>query len=353
MLAEGLEALYPMDRLAVMGLVEPLGRLPELLGLRRRLRERWLETPPDLFLGIDAPDFNLALARRLRDGGVRTAQLVSPTVWAWRPGRVHGVARSVDDLLCLFPFEPACYEGLPLRTHFVGHPVVGELADVPDRQRARAALGLEGEGPVIALLPGSRAAEVEQHARVLLEAGRMLQSRDPSRRLVMPAASSERLAQCTAIIGAIESAPEVHLVPGRSREILSAADVVLLASGTATLEAMLLERPMVIGYRVAPLSFALMRRLAVTAHVGLPNVLAERAIVPELLQEDFCAPALALEAEMLLGGAGVEQVQALAPVRAAMDRDFDAAVSTSLGALLKGSRGGATGRGPSPGGLDA
>lgn len=333
MQAEGFSTLYELERLAVMGLVEPLGRLPELLRIRRELRQRWLATPPDLFLGIDAPDFNLGLARRLRAAGVRTAQLVSPTVWAWRPGRVHKVARAVDDLLCLFPFEPACYAQVPLRTHFVGHPLVGELAAVPDRLAARSALGLDPAAPVIALLPGSRAAEVAQVGRVLVDAGRLLRSRDPRRQLLMPAASRERLVQCRALLDDAGAAAEVHLLDGQSRQAMLAADVVLLASGTATLEAMLLERPMVIVYRVAAASWALMSRLAVTPYVGLPNILAGRAVVPELLQEALAAPALALEAETLLAH-GHAQVAALADARAAMACDFDAAVGRCLVALL-------------------
>ncbi|MEE4109783.1 MAG: lipid-A-disaccharide synthase, partial [Halieaceae bacterium] len=182
--AEGLRSLYAMERLAVMGLVEPLGRLPELLFMRRELRRRWLAQPPDLFLGIDAPDFNLGLARGLRRGGVATAQLVSPTVWAWRAGRVHTVARSVADLLCLFPFEPACYAGVDLRVHYVGHPLVRELAEVPTRGQAREALGGDYPGPVIALLPGSRASEVAQLGDVFLRAARLLAERDPRRRFL-------------------------------------------------------------------------------------------------------------------------------------------------------------------------
>lgn len=333
---EGHESLYPMERLAVMGLIEPLGRLPELLRLRRDLGTRWLADPPDLFLGVDAPDFNLGLARRLRRAGIATAQLVSPTVWAWRPGRVHKIARSVDDLFCLFPFEPACYDGLNLRTHFVGHPLVREMHEAMGRTEARELLGLKEQAPVIALLPGSRGAEVEQHGEVLVRAGRLLRSRDPTRRLVMPAASKERLTQCTDLLARLNAQRDVLLVEGHSREVMAAADVILLASGTATLEAMLLRRPMAIVYRVSPASAALMKRLAVTNMVGLPNILAGRNVVPELLQESLTAPALALEAETLLGRGGRLQVDALGQARAAMEFDFDSEIGTGLARLLVG-----------------
>ena len=325
-----------MERLAVMGLIEPLGRLPELLAMRRDLRRRWLARPPDLFLGVDAPDFNLGLARGLRDGGVATAQLVSPTVWAWRAGRVHKVARSVADLLCLFPFEPACYAAVDLRTHYVGHPLVRELADVPTRQEARRAVGIDTDGPVLALLPGSRAAEVAQLGGVLLDAARLLARRDPRRRFVMPAAGPERYEQLQALLDATDLGDRVRLVRDQSRDAMIAADGVLLASGTATLEAMLLRRPMVIAYRMAPLGFRLMQRLAVTRFVGLPNVLAGRALVPELLQDALTAPALALQAETVLGREGAEQVAALEPVRGLLECDFDREVGRCLSSLITG-----------------
>jgi lipid-A-disaccharide synthase len=214
MQAEGLDSLYPMERLSVMGLVEPLGRLPELLRLRRKLRKRWLAAPPSLFLGVDAPDFNLGLARSLRRGGVRTAQLVSPTVWAWRPRRVHRIARSVESLLCLFPFEPRYYQGLPVRAHYVGHPLVQEFAAVSSRAEARASFSLADDRPVIALLPGSRGAEVAQLGAPLIEAAKLLHARDPRRRFLMPAANRDRLAQCRELIDAAGAQALVELVQG-------------------------------------------------------------------------------------------------------------------------------------------
>ena len=334
MQAEGFTSLYPMERLAVMGLLEPLGRLPELLRIRRALYTRWSTSPPALFLGIDAPDFNLALARRLRKGGLATAQLVSPTVWAWRQGRIHTVARSVDSLLCLFPFEPPLYDQVALSTSFVGHPLVSELSNVPTRETVRRELGIDPDVPVLALLPGSRASEVAQLGRCLIDAGRLLQSRDPRRQLLMPAANQERLAQCRDLLREAGAESDVRLLEGRSRDAMIAADVVILASGTATLEAMLLQRPMVIAYRVARSSWALMSRLAVTPFVGLPNILAGAPVVPELLQDSLSPAALALEAEILLAH-GQEQLRALEPCLSALEQDFDAAVGGALGALIE------------------
>lgn len=333
MQAEGLNSLYPMERLSVMGLAEPLARLPELLRLRRRLLDTFTADPPDLFLGIDAQEFNLGLEERLRRRGVRTAQLVSPTVWAWRPKRVHRVARAVDAVLCLFPFEPPLYEGLDVDASFVGHPLVSELLSAPSRKEARQQLGLPENARIIALLPGSRESEVKQLGAVMLRAGKLLRERDTRRELILPAASAERHGQCEALLQDTGMTEQVRLLRGNSREAMIAADVVVLASGTATLEAMLLARPMVIAYRFSPLTWALMARLAVTSWVGLPNVFAGRSVVPELLQDDLSAPGLALAAEEQLAD-GHGQVAALAPYREALTVDFDHAVAEALLPLL-------------------
>jgi lipid-A-disaccharide synthase len=334
MQAQGLVSCYPLERLSVMGLVEPLARLPELLRLRRRLRERFLAEPPQLFLGIDAPDFNLGLARGLRRRGLRTAQLVSPSVWAWRAGRVHGVARSVDAVLCLFPFEPALYAGLPVTASHVGHPLAQELAAAPARAEVRCQLGIEAGRTVVALLPGSRESEVRQLGADLLRAGQLLRARDPRRLLLLPAANAERHAQCAALLAETGLGEGVRLLRGQSREAMIAADTVLLASGTASLEALLLDRPMVIAYRVAPMTWSIASRLARSRHVGLPNILAGgRDVVPELLQDQLTAPALALAAEELLYDSRAQRA-ALAPLRAAMQVDFAAALRAALAPLL-------------------
>lgn len=333
MLEQGFHSYYPLERLAVMGLVEPLGRLPELLNIRRDLRKRWSTDPPALFLGVDAPDFNLGLAKSLRGVGLHTAQLVSPTVWAWRPGRVHTVARAVDQIFCLFPFEPPLYKDVAVKASYVGHPLVNELAEVPSRQEARQALGIDADAQVIALLPGSRGSEVEQLTRLMVSAGRLLKSRDSRRCLILPAANAERLRQCRALLEGLGATDNVRLIEKNSRQVMTAADAIMLASGTASLEAMLLERPMVIAYRVAAISWTLMSRLAVTPFVGLPNILAGKKLVPELLQDQLSAPELALETEILLRD-GAKQVESLSAYRASLARDFDAALPEALGPLL-------------------
>lgn len=334
MISAGMTSLFPLERLAVMGLIEPLGRLPELLGIRRSLVHRWKQHPPRMFIGIDAPDFNLGLARRLREVDLATAQLVSPTVWAWRPRRVHKVAAAVDDLLCLFPFEPAHYAETSLRCHFVGHPVTRTLESAPTKLDVRRQLEIDENDQVVALLPGSRSAEVAQLLAPMVAAGLLLKERSPRRVLLLPAANEERYQQCIDLLGVCDPTQQVRLLRGQSRDVMIAADVVLLASGTATLEAMMLQRPMAIVYRVAALSWSLMRKLVVTPFVGLPNVFANRAVVPELLQDEFTPAALALEAETLLRE-GADQLAQLAPHREALNIDFESAVANALAGPLR------------------
>lgn len=286
----GCWGLYPMERLSVVGLVEGLRRAPELLPARRRLAERWRASPPNVFVGVDAPDFNLALERRLRARGVPTVHYVSPSVWAWRRYRVRKVARAVDRLLVLFPFEADFYDrhGVPVR--YVGHPVADRIPMEPEVFQARQALGLPEGGEWVALLPGSRVGEVARLAGPLLGAAQWLCARRPGLGFLVPAASPETRALIEKALRGRDL--PLRLFDGQSRTLMAAADVVLLASGTATLEALLLKRPMVVTYRLSPLTYALARRLVRVRHVALPNLLAGRELVPELLQDRATPEAL-------------------------------------------------------------
>lgn len=286
----GCSGLYPMERLSVVGLVEGLRRAPELLPARRRLAERWRASPPNVFVGVDAPDFNLALERRLRARGVPTVHYVSPSVWAWRRYRVRKVARAVDRLLVLFPFEADFYDrhGVPVR--YVGHPVADRIPMEPEVFQARQALGLPEGGEWVALLPGSRVGEVARLAGPLLGAAQWLCARRPGLGFLVPAASPETRALIEKALRGRDL--PLRLFDGQSRTLMAAADVVLLASGTATLEALLLKRPMVVTYRLSPLTYALARRLVRVRHVALPNLLAGRELVPELLQDRATPEAL-------------------------------------------------------------
>ena len=281
--AQGLTSMYPMERLSVMGFVEPLKRLPELLRIRGALYRHFRDNPPDVFLGIDSPDFNLHLEQKLRAQGIRTAHLVSPTIWAWRAGRIRKIKRAVDQMLCLFPFELDIYRQHAMAATFVGHPLADEIPMHTDPGPARAALGLPPPAKVLALLPGSRGGEVRLLAPLFLEAARQLSERDPAIHFVLPAASEARMTQIHAELAHFPELP-VTVLAGQSRQAMAAADAILLASGTATLEAMLLKRPMVVAYRMGELSWQVASRIATTRFVALPNVLAGERIVPELLQ---------------------------------------------------------------------
>jgi len=338
--AQGLHSIVPMERLSVMGFVEPLRRLPELLRIRRALFDRFSTSPPDLFLGIDSPDFNLGLERQLRALGVTTAHLVSPSVWAWRRGRLRGIKRAVDLMLCLFPFETSIYRQHDIPACFVGHPLADEIPLRPDREAARQSLGLPPAARVVALLPGSRAGEVRLLAPPFLQAAALLRQAEPGIAFVMPAASAAREAELDQLLAAYPSLG-VILVRGRAREALAACDAVLLASGTATLEAALLKRPMVVAYRMGALSWALLRLLVKTPFAALPNILAGRALVPELLQRAATPAAMAAAVQPLLAGGAVarDQLAAFEDIHRELNRGFGECAAGALAALVAARRG--------------
>ena len=306
MQAQGLESLCAIDRLAVMGLVEPLKRLPELLGIRRRLIAQQQRVAPDLFVGVDSPDFNLPIERRLRVTGIPTAHLVSPSVWAWRRGRLRSIRKSVDRMLCLLPFEVDIYREAGIDAMCVGHPLVDELQQLPAAEELRVAMGLPSNKTLLAVLPGSREGEVRHLMPVFADAMQLLQARHTNLHFVIPAANAERHKQIESVLK--PAALPVSLIRGQGREVMRCSDAIMIASGTATLEAMLLRKPMVISYRMASLSWGILSRLVKTPHVGLPNVLAGEEIVPELLQHHATASRLADAVSGLLEGDGERQV---------------------------------------------
>lgn len=285
MLAQGFTSFFPQDRLAVMGLVEPLKRLPELLRMRRFLKQHFIQAPPDVFIGIDSPDFNLDLELALRQAGIKTAHYVSPSVWAWRRGRITKIARAVDLMLTLLPFEAEFYKANGVPVAFVGHPLADEIPlSAPESAPARTELGLPAEGTCIAILPGSRGGEVEKIGPVFLQAARECQKQLKNVHFVIPAASPFRRIQLETLLSEYSDL-KVKLIDGRSHVAMAAADAVMMASGTTTLEALLLKRPMVIAYRLSAISFAILSRIVKIKHVGLPNLLAGEELVPEFLQD--------------------------------------------------------------------
>ena len=301
MRAGGLDAWADASELSVMGLAEVLSHLPRLLRLRRNLRERALVWRPDVFIGIDAPDFNLALARWLKRGGVRTVHYVSPSVWAWRAGRAKKIGNSADRVLCLFPMEPAIYATHGIDARYVGHPLADTMPLEPDRAAARARWNLPMHDPVLALLPGSRLGEIERMGPVFIEAAVQIAQRMSGLHVLIPAADAacraalERLLATRASLDSQSPLPDFRLLDGQAQAAMHASDVVLLASGTAALEALLAKRPMVVGHRIAPLTHRIVTALGLlhTPHVSLPNVLAGHELAPELLQDDCTAPTLA------------------------------------------------------------
>jgi lipid-A-disaccharide synthase len=287
MAAEGARTLYPMEKLAVRGYVEVLKHLREILAIRRGLTRRLLEDKPDLFIGIDAPDFNLGLEARLKAAGIPTVHYVSPSIWAWRPERIHAIGKSVDRMLVMFPFEEALYqkEGIPVSD--VGHPLADAMPLEPDRREARAQLRLGSAALPIALLPGSRVSELELHADLLIETARELLKTRPELHFVVPLATRETRDYFEQRLYALEARElPITILFGHARLALHAAEAAIVASGTATLEAALARCPMVITYRLNRLTYWLVKRKAALPYFGLPNILAGEFIVPELLQDD-------------------------------------------------------------------
>ncbi|MEQ4313801.1 lipid-A-disaccharide synthase [Pseudomonas syringae] len=289
--AEGMRSYFPMERLSVMGLVEVLGRLRELLARRKLLIQTLIDEKPDVFIGIDAPDFTLNIELQLRRAGIKTVHYVSPSVWAWRQKRVLKIREGCDLMLTLLPFEARFYEekGVPVR--FVGHPLADTIPLESDRAAARVQAGLPAEGPVVALMPGSRGGEVGRLGGLFFDAAERLLASKPGLRFVLPCASPQRRAQVEELLR--DRDLPVTLLDGQSHIALAACNAVLIASGTATLEALLYKRPMVVAYRLAPLTFWILKRLVKSPYVSLPNLLAQRLLVPELLQDDATPEALA------------------------------------------------------------
>lgn len=317
MQAEGLTSYFPMERLSVMGLVEVLGRLRELLARRKLLIQTLIEEKPDVFIGIDAPDFTLNIELKLRQAGIKTVHYVSPSVWAWRQKRVLKIREGCDLMLTLLPFEARFYEekGVPVR--FVGHTLADTIPLQADRAAARAELGLPA-GPLVALMPGSRGGEVGRLGALFFDAAERLQALKPGIRFVLPCASPQRRAQIETLLEG-RTLP-VTLLDGQSHLALAACDAVLIASGTATLEALLYKRPMVVAYRLAPLTFWILKRMVKSPYISLPNLLAQRLLVPELLQDDATPQALAQTLLPLIDG-GEEQTRGFDDIHRTLRRD--------------------------------
>ncbi|WP_043238184.1 lipid-A-disaccharide synthase [Stutzerimonas azotifigens] len=325
--AEGLRSYFPLERLAVMGLVEVLGRLPELLARRRRLARTLIAARPDVFIGIDAPDFNIGLEHRLRQAGISTVHYVSPSVWAWRQNRVLKIRQACDLMLALFPFEAQFYDRHGVNVRFVGHPLADDIPLEADRQAARERLDLPQDESIVALLPGSRGGEVARLGGLFLDAAERLRALRPGIRFVLPCASPERRVQLEQMVAGRDL--PLTLLDGRSHEALAACDAVLIASGTATLEALLYKRPMVVAYSVAPMTYRILKRLVKSPWISLPNLLAERLLVPELLQDAATPEAMAQLLSPLLDG-GEVQTEGFDLIHRALRRDASSQAAAAV-----------------------
>ncbi|XWY18762.1 lipid-A-disaccharide synthase [Bisgaard Taxon 45] len=293
MLAEGAETLVDMEALSVMGLAEVVKHLPRLLTIRRQLIHTLLQEKPDIFIGIDAPDFNIDVELKLKENGIKTIHYVSPSVWAWRQKRIHKIAKATHLVLAFLPFEKAFYDRFEVPCRFIGHTMADAIALKPNRQEACECLNLDASQRYVAILVGSRSSEVTFLAEPFLQAAKLLKQQYPDIQFLVPLINAQRRAQFEQIKAQVAPDLELILLDGKARQAMIAADATLLASGTAALEAMLCKSPMVVGYRMKAMTYFLAKRLVKTKYVSLPNLLANEMLVPELIQEECTAEKLA------------------------------------------------------------
>ncbi len=337
MVSAGCDQLESAESLAVFGLIEPLLHLPRLLRLRKRLVERWIESPPDVFIGIDAPDFNLGLEKRLRSAGVKTVHYVSPSIWAWRAGRIKTVRAAADKVLCILPFEEALYAEAGVDAAFVGHPKADSVPTVIDPQLARDKLNLDAD-EVVAVLPGSRASEISMLGDILFEAAAIISSARQSVQFVTPVATPALKSAIEAQIEAAGLSDRVLLLDGDSERAMVAADVVLLASGTAALESALLTKPTVAAYRLGKITYAIVHglKLIKLQYFTLPNLLTKTPLLPEFMQDDACPDAIANAVITLLDDPEQRQFisDRFARLRTELAQNTDQCAADAVAALL-------------------
>ena len=285
MIEAGCKALYPMERLAVVGLIEPLKRLPELFKIRRYLYEHFFSQKLDVFIGIDAPEFNLGLEEKLKKAGIPVVHYVSPSVWAWRKNRIHKIKRAVDLMLTLFPFETKIYENHQIPFRFVGHPLADQISLKPNQKKAREKLGLALNTKILGILPGSRATELNQMAGVFIQTALWCLKQEPDLQIITAMAHDKRHKQFVEILQVTAPHLPIKIFTQKSHEVMAASDALLLAAGTVTLEAMLLKRQMVVAYRMNPISFFILKKLVNLNYFSLPNLIANKKLVPEFIQK--------------------------------------------------------------------
>lgn len=337
MQAEGFSSLYQMDRLSVMGFIDPLKRLPELLRMRRSLIKRYKSNPPLVFIGIDSPDFNATIEKQLHCSGIVTVHYVSPSVWAWRQGRIKNIKRSVDLMLTLFPFETAFYQQHQVPVRYVGHPLASQFPPQPQTASARQALGLDTHRPTVCIMPGSRASEVELMGELFLDSARQVaETLGTDIQLVIPAANQSRYQQLQKIIAG--RADNITLLKQQSYLAMEAADIVLLTSGTTALEAMLLKKPMVVGYRTGALTYRLLSLFIKTPFISIPNLLAEQKLVPELIQNHATVEALSEQVVALFKSDNAQLIEEFDRLHQQLAVNTGEIAATAIAKLLAGDK---------------
>lgn len=300
MCAQGFDSWFPMDKLSVMGFFEVLKHLLELLRIRKSVIARFLDLKPDVFIGVDAPDFNFKVESELKKHHITTVHYVGPSVWAWREKRLKKIHHSVDGVLVLFPFEPPFYHRYHIPVKFVGHPLASQFPEYPDTIGARAALNISSETPVTAIFPGSRMSEIERMAGIYIQSAKLLSEIYPNMLFVIPCVHDKARARIQKAVTDFGRGVTVRLVDGQSRQVLEACDQALVTSGTATLESALMKKPLVLAIKVHPVSYWIMKRLATTRWIGLPNILANESLVSELIQEEATPHKIAIQMGRLI-----------------------------------------------------
>ncbi|MGB5447273.1 MAG: lipid-A-disaccharide synthase, partial [Psychromonas sp.] len=334
MIAQGCTALHPLEALSVMGFVEVLGKLRSILGIRKSIIEHFINNPPDIFIGIDAPDFNLAVELKLKQQQIKTIHYVSPSVWAWKQWRIHKIAKATDLVLAFLPFEKAFYDKFNVPCQFVGHTLADQLPLKPEKQKARQLLGLQQDQKLLAILPGSRKAEVEMLGPIFLQAAVLISKKYPDYQFIVPMVNAARKQQFLA--QQQQYAPDLPLIifDGQASPVLQSADTVLLASGTAALEAMLAKVPMVVAYKVSKLTYIIAKALVKVKYTSLPNLIADKEIVKELSQDDCTVDKIVAELDRLLSADNQQLIETYIDLHKLIRCDADKQAAQAVVDLL-------------------
>jgi len=334
MIAQGCTALHPLEALSVMGFSEVLGKLRSILRIRKSIIQHFIDNPPDIFIGIDAPDFNLTVELKLKQQGIKTIHYVSPSVWAWKQWRIHKIAKATDLVLAFLPFEKAFYDKFNVPCQFVGHTLADQLPLTRDQQTARAQLQLSMDDKVLAILPGSRKAEVEMLGPIFLQAATIIHQKYPDYQFIVPMVNDRRKAQFQTQIDALATTLPITLFDGQSSAVLQSADTVLLASGTAALEAMLAKAPMVVAYKVKPITYVIAKALSNVKYTSLPNLIADKEVVKELSQYDCTVDNIVAELERLIERDGQQMIDTFTELHKMIRCDADTQAAKAVVDLL-------------------